>query len=83
MSTRYVPTRFGFLSSRFTELPMRKRRQIDLQLYLFERRPRWHEFPPETRRELTRLFSTLCLEIVDQSEGDSETQERPDERAEN
>lgn len=61
---------------------MSKERQVDLPLYLFERRLRWHEFPPETRQRLTRLFGALCVEIVDQSHLPSRAQEQGDERTE-
>jgi len=59
---------------------MSKRRQADPQLYLFERRLRWQEFPPETRQQLIKLFAALCREILDESNPRLQIQERSHER---
>jgi len=61
---------------------MSKRLHADRQLYLLERRLAWHELPLETREQLTRLFTTLCVEIVDRSHPNPQIQERCDERTE-
>lgn len=58
---------------------MSKRRQADRQLHLFERRLAWHEFPERIREPLIRLFTTLCVEIVDETHPHSEVQEQRDE----
>ncbi len=59
---------------------MSKRRQADPQLYLFERRLRWQEFPRETRQQLTQLFGALCREILDESNPRLPIEERGHER---
>ena len=37
----------------------------DRQLYLFEKRLAWHQFPADIRQEVTAKLAMLCIEIVD------------------
>lgn len=42
-----------------------RRLKADRQLYLFEKRLAWHEFPLDIREEVIQLFGAMCLEIID------------------
>jgi hypothetical protein len=61
---------------------MSKGLQADRQWYLFEKRLGWHEFPEDIREQVIQLLATMCVEIVDELQPQTELKEQHDERTE-
>ena len=61
---------------------MNKGLRTDRQLYLFEKRLAWHEFPEEIRERVVQLFATMCVEIIGEFHPPSESKEQSDEPTE-
>ena len=39
---------------------------FDVQLCLFATTLTWHEFPQDTRRQVSQLLAAMCVEIVEE-----------------
>jgi len=61
---------------------MSKGLRNDRQLYLFEKRLAWHEFPEEIRLRVVQLFAAICVDIVGEHHSQSESKEQSDEPTE-